>query len=147
MVCLDFNICWDKYCINWWYSMHWKINIVHWNYRILSVFCSTCLFLDHNLLLLSDICQWITWVILLYVNDWNDWQNQSFEKGKVWTYVSLYSIEDAWQNVSVIDIIALNINWNIKLFTYCILLKKYHILIYSRIHMFCLFVIGDLISF
>jgi hypothetical protein len=96
---------------------------------------------------LTAICRLIALAIVVYIHDWNDWQNQSFEKGKVWTYVSLYSIEDAWQNVSVRDIIALNINWNIKLFTYCILLKKYHILIYSRIHMFCLFVIGDLISF
>ncbi len=45
-------------------------------------------FLDHNLLVLCDICRLIT----LAVNDWNDWQNQSFEKAKVWTYVSVYSI-------------------------------------------------------
>jgi len=37
----------------------------------------------------------------VYVNDWNDWQNQSFEKAKVWAYVSLYSIENDWQNVSM----------------------------------------------
>jgi len=86
--------------------MQWKTNIAsmyiprHSNYCILSLFL-TCLFLDHNLLLHSDICQLITLAILLYVDDWNDWQNQSIEKAKVWAYVSLYSIENDWQNVSV----------------------------------------------
>jgi hypothetical protein len=82
----------------------------------------------------------------VYVNDWNDWQNQSFEKAKVWAYVPIYSIENDWQNASVIYIIELSINWKTSDYLDIVFWLDYYVLISFRIHMFCLFIAINLIS-